>query len=199
MRETRSSGTSGIARCTCSLVAGQPSIDWICWTTSGLTPLALGNVRLLPQVLREKLTCAVERGLLVLVHRADDQLRAVDIVEAAAGAFRAGLQPFQRHGVVFRRHTVVEHGPVGDLSGQLHHPGAGGADHDRHVAGLLAAVHDIQLDAADLVKFTGEAHVLHREQATRQLHRFAHGFQRSASVDANVFCQGGPTTLRCRR
>ena len=126
------------------------------------------------------------------MHRADDQLRAVDVIQAAAGPLRADFQPLQRHVVIVRRHTVVQHRAVRDLPGQLHHFRSGRADHDRHIARRLAAMHDIQFDAVHLVKFALKCDILHRQQTPRDLHRLPHRLQRSAPADAHILRQGIP-------
>ena len=48
------------------------------------------------------------------------------------------------------RHQVVEHHPVGDLTGQLHHLHAGGADVDGHVLGPALLVHVVELDPVEV-------------------------------------------------
>ena len=78
-------------------------------------------MRLLAEVLRDHQPGAVEGRLPVAVDAAHDELRAVDVVDRAAGPRRAALQRLERLGVVGRVDEVVEHDAVGDLAGQLHH------------------------------------------------------------------------------
>ena len=84
MRRTSSSGTRGMAALTCSLVAGQPKNGLDLRHNLRVDAAGLGDVGLLGQVLRQQLLGAVDRGLAIFVHRADDELRPVDVIDAAA-------------------------------------------------------------------------------------------------------------------
>ena len=129
-------------------------MDWISSTTSGLTPLALAMWGCWARYWVSNSLRAVDRGLAILVHRADDELRPVDVVQAAAGTGCADLQLLHRFDVVLGRHAVVEDSAIGNLAGQLHHLGAGCADHDFHIARLAPAVDHVQLDAVERVELT---------------------------------------------
>ena len=149
-------------------------------------------MRLLPQILGQQLPRTVQRRLLVLMHRAHDQLRAVDLIQAAPRPLRANFQPLQRHMVIVRRHTVVQHRPVRDLPRQLHHLRPRRADHDRHIARRLPPVHHIQFNPVHLVKLALECDILHRQQPPRDLHRLPHRLQRPAPADAHILRQRVP-------
>ncbi len=92
---TTSSGTSFDAVTTSSCVAGHVS------TATDLVEQRLGHPRrlhdvgLLTQVLRDEQAGRVERGVAVVVHRADDELGAVDVVERRARR-RSRLRPAPR-------------------------------------------------------------------------------------------------------
>ena len=71
------------------MVAGQPRMDWISVNHLLRNAGGLGDVRLLGQVLGQQLAGGVDGPVVVVVDRTDDQLRAVDIVQGAPGAFGA--------------------------------------------------------------------------------------------------------------
>ena len=63
---------------------------------------SLHDVGLLAEVLRHHHACHVERCLAIFVHAAHDQLRPVDIVDAAASLGGAGCQVLHGPLVVVR-------------------------------------------------------------------------------------------------
>ncbi len=85
---TISSGTSFDAASTCSWVAGQVSTSPTRSSSDCGHARRLHDVGLLAEVLRHHQPGHVERGVAVLVHRAHDELRPVDVVERPAGLGR---------------------------------------------------------------------------------------------------------------
>ena len=86
---TTSSGTSVHRRSICSAVAGQVRTAPISSSSDCVDAARLHDVRLLAEVLRDELASAVERERAVVVERADDELRPVDVVHGPAGALGA--------------------------------------------------------------------------------------------------------------
>ncbi len=149
-------------------------------------------MRLLCQVLRQQHLRPTDGLVAVFVHGTDDELRAVEVVNAASDAPRTDVK--QLHGlvVVLRRDAVVEDGAIGDLTGQLHHLVAGRADHDGDVAGFAASVNHVQLDTLNVMEFAVEGHIFHGEQAAQHFDGLAHRLQRLAALDAHIARQGVP-------
>jgi hypothetical protein len=67
-----------------------------------------------------------------------------------AGALGARGEVLDRLLVVGRRDEVVQHDPVGDLAGELHHLHAGRADVDRHVLRAPLLVDVVELDPVEV-------------------------------------------------
>ena len=127
-----------------------------------------------------------------MVHRADDELRAIDLVQRTTGLLGPLRQLLHRQVVVVGRHAVVEYNAISDLTGQLHHLGAGRADVNGHVPWLSPTVHDVQLDAVHVMELAVKGDVLQRQQATYQLDCLAHRFKGFAPDNAHVLCQWIP-------
>ncbi len=127
-----------------------------------------------------------------MIHRADDELRPIHIVERPTRFLGATLELFQRIVIVARRNTIIQDRSIGDFAGELHHLRPGRADIDRHIARLTPAMDNVQLNAIDVVEFTMECHPLHVQQAPQDIHRLAHRQKRLTAVDADVARQGVP-------
>ncbi len=88
MRWIRSSGTRCLA-CLNLLFGGGPAQDGLDLRYHLLGYAGgLGDVRLLRQVLGQQPTGRIDGLVVIVVHRADDQLRAVEILEPAPGPAR---------------------------------------------------------------------------------------------------------------
>ncbi len=149
-------------------------------------------MRLLRQVLGEQLAGGINGFVVVVIHRANDELRAVYVFERASCFACAFLQQLHGFIVVLRWDAIVEQHAIANLARHLHHLVAGGADHDGHMARLAPPVNDIQLDLIDVMEFAVESDALHVEQAAQNDDGLAHGSQRLAALDAHVARQRIP-------
>ena len=95
----------------------------------------------------DELFCGGDGAVAVVVDGADDELGAVDGVESSAGFAGARFQELHCAIVVGRGHAIVQETAISDFSGELEHLVASGADENRHVARLAAAMYDVELDA----------------------------------------------------
>ena len=73
-------------------------------------------MRLLAEVLCDKLTRVVQSAKAVFIERTNDQLRPIDLFNAAPCAFGSCTQVFHRFAVVGGRDEIVEQHSVGDLA-----------------------------------------------------------------------------------
>jgi len=144
------------------------------------------DVRLLAQILRDQFAGAIQRLLAIAIHRGDNQLRPVDVLDPAPPHLQTLLKLGQSALVVLRRHEVVEQNTIRDLAGQGHHIRPGRSNVDRHVAWLPPAMHHIQLHTMHLHKLALIRDVLHGEQIAHHLNGFAHGFERLLAVYPDI-------------
>src|SRR5947209_573841 len=157
------------------------------WRAAGLS-----NVRLLGKVLCNQFLGRLHRSMVIGIYRADDQLRAINVVQGAPGFFRADFNVFQGFGIVCWGHAIIEQHAVGDFACQLHHAHVRRADVDGHVARLASPVYDIELDTIHVMEFAVEGDALHLEQALQHFDGLAHGLEGLSAFNAHLFRQRVP-------
>src|SRR6266702_3618992 len=106
--------------------------------------------------------------MVIVIYRAHDQLRAINVVHIAPGFVRTDFKVLQGFMIVFWWHAIIEHHAIGDFSCQFHHAHVGRPYIDGYVAWLAAPVHHVELNVIYMMEFAMEGDTLQPEQA---LHR----------------------------